>query len=91
MADESHYGEYRRRKKRLEADAETLMAYLTVGNAVDPQTGERKLVPWAWTELQMCRLYGCTPSQLAKEDRETVLTHIRFLQVENEVQEFKNS
>lgn len=67
------------------------MAYLSVGNAVDPQTGERKSVPWAWTELQLCRIYGCTPSQLANEDWETVQTHIRFLQVEAEVREFKNS
>ncbi len=64
---------------------------LSVGNAVDPQTGESRPVPWAWNELQLCRMYGCTPSQLAKEDWETVQTHMRFLQVEEEVREFKNS
>jgi hypothetical protein len=64
---------------------------LSVGNAVDPQTGAAEPVPWAWNELQLCRMYGCTPSQLAKEDWLTVQTHMRFLEVEAEAQAFKNS
>lgn len=67
------------------------MMYLSVGNAVDPATGQSKPVPWAWNELQLCRMYGCTPSQLAQEDWETVMTHARFLEVEEEVKAFKNA
>lgn len=31
-----------------------------------------------------CKLYHCTPSQIAEEDSATVLQHLRFHQIEYE-------
>lgn len=47
-------------------------------------------VPWEYIELQLCRdIYHCLPSQLAREDYETIQTHLMLMGVENEVEDFK--
>lgn len=66
--------------------------YLTVGNAIDPQTGKAREMPWAYQELVLCRdVYHCTPSQLAAEDWETVREHLRLLAVEQRAHQAKRA
>lgn len=46
--------------------------------------------PNEWLYLQLCRdVYHCTPSQLDREDWDTIATHIALLEAEGEVQAAK--
>lgn len=67
-----------------------MWAWLAVGNAVDPQTGESRPQPWAWLELRLCRdVYHCTPSELAEQDWLTIATHIELMNIEAEVRQMR--
>ena len=44
--------------------------------------------PWAFVELQLCKLYHCTPSQL---DREDPIRILRGLYIENETARIENA
>ena len=71
---------YERPRKKA-ALKERLMKVLWTGS------GE---VPWEYVELQLCRdIYHCLPSQLAREDYDTIQIHLFLMGVENEVEEFK--
>ena len=41
--------------------------------------------PWEWIMFEMCRTYGCTRSQLLREDVEAVMQDYQMLQVERKV------
>lgn len=62
--------------------------YLTVGNAVNPHSKEKREMPWEYVQLRLCRdVYHCTPSALDEEDWATVQTHLRLLDVEARAKE----
>ena len=43
-------------------------------------------IPWAWTELILCRdVYHCRPSELEEEDWATVATHLALLEAKAEM------
>lgn len=45
--------------------------------------------PWEYIELLLCRdIYHCLPSQLAREDYDTIQTHLALMEVEKEVDDF---
>jgi hypothetical protein len=53
--------------------------YLTVGNAINPATGNVHPVPQEYLEFTMCEFYRCLPSQLRQEDWATINLHLKFL------------
>lgn len=66
------------------------MMYLHTGNAINPHTREEAEMPWAYTELILCRdVYHCAPSVLGEQDWETVQTHLAIMRVEQEVRQLK--
>lgn len=42
-------------------------------------------LPWEYTELQLCRVYGCLPSELEDESWNVIQTHIAILNAEASV------
>lgn len=60
--------------------------YLAVGNAIDPETGQQRPMPREYIEYVLCtQFYHCTPAELAVQDYETLLLHIEFFNLEQEV------
>ncbi len=60
-----------------------------MGYAEDPETGGRVPEPWELSEMVLCKLYGCTPSQLDQEDHERVQKHLIILDVMEELKALK--
>lgn len=60
----------------------------SVGNTIDPATGERRPMPPEYTELVLCRdVYHCTPAELDEQDWARVQMHIALLNAEAEGRE----
>lgn len=58
-----------------------------VGNLVDPETGLSRELPWAYTELRLCRdVYHCTPSELDRQDADRIQMHIAIMNLEAEAE-----
>jgi hypothetical protein len=64
--------------------------YLTVGNAIDPATGDARPLPQEYIEFRMCEHYHCLPSQLRREDWATVEQHLRFLDLRATTQQSRD-
>lgn len=41
-------------------------------------------MPHEWFEYQLCKLYGCRPSELSEEAQQTLDLHFQFLRLEEE-------
>ena len=50
-------------------------------------TGDKTNIPQGYSNLNLCRIYGCRPSELEREDWGVIQEHIRYLNVEAEVRE----
>jgi hypothetical protein len=61
-----------------------------VGNLVDPATGQKRALPWAWNEFRLCRdIYHCTPSELDEQEWDRVRVHIAIFNIEAEAEELR--
>ena len=61
-----------------------------MGNLVDPATGQRRELPWLYSEVRLCRdIYHCTPSQLDAEDWDRIQRHIAVMNIEAEAEELR--
>lgn len=62
-----------------------------MGNLVDPETGQNRELPWAWSELRLCRdVYHCTPEDLDRQDWNRIQQHIAIMNLEAEAEDLRN-
>lgn len=48
-----------------------------------------KNAPVEYIDFQLCRLYGCLPSELDKEDAGVISLHLEFLKIETNERNWK--
>lgn len=78
-------GQYTRRKKTYDDLIEVVYAYIAVGNAIDPHTGQASPIPDEFLVYRLTQLYHCTPDDVRQLDYEEAMLHLRFRSMEREI------